>query len=178
MRIIPGATIVFVAARLAFWVGYRIHPLYRAFGMAATGYLNIRLLGFALWNVTRIMIDPFARATDSSDANLLRTYACFTDDTSAPTLIPPPSVSAVTGQSLPKLFCRMNAHSGIRITIRNRLNAGYYLRQDRTLLLLGGRVSAKGLGRVKTCGASGGNDAVVGHPNGRLMLSERQSLAQ
>src|SRR5215469_16541233 len=45
MRIIPAATIVFVAARLAFWVGYRIHPLYRAFGMAATAYLNIGLLG-------------------------------------------------------------------------------------------------------------------------------------
>ena len=36
MRIIPSAVIVFFAARLAFWVGYRTHPLYRAFGMAAT----------------------------------------------------------------------------------------------------------------------------------------------
>jgi hypothetical protein len=52
MRIIPAATIVFVAARLAFWVGYRIHPLYRAFGMAATAYLNIGLLGFALWKAS------------------------------------------------------------------------------------------------------------------------------
>ena len=52
MRIIPSATIVFVAARLAFWVGYRIHPLYRAFGMAATGCLNIGLLGFALWKAS------------------------------------------------------------------------------------------------------------------------------
>ena len=52
MRIIPSATIVFVAARLAFWVGYRIHPLYRAFGMAVTGYLNIGLLGFALWKAS------------------------------------------------------------------------------------------------------------------------------
>jgi len=51
MRIIPAATIVFVAARTAFWVGYRIHPLYRAFGMAATAYLNIGLLGFALWRI-------------------------------------------------------------------------------------------------------------------------------
>jgi hypothetical protein len=47
MRIIPAAAIVFVMARAAFWVGYRIHPLYRAFGMAATGYLNAGLLGFA-----------------------------------------------------------------------------------------------------------------------------------
>jgi hypothetical protein len=52
MRIIPAATIVFVAARLAFWVGYRIHPLYRAFGMAATAYLNIGLLGFAIWRIS------------------------------------------------------------------------------------------------------------------------------
>ena len=52
MRIIPAATIIFVAARAAFWVGYRIHPLYRAFGMAATGYLNVGLLGFALWKAS------------------------------------------------------------------------------------------------------------------------------
>jgi len=49
MRIIPAAVIVFIVARMAFWVGYRIHPLYRAFGMAATAYLNVGLLGFALW---------------------------------------------------------------------------------------------------------------------------------
>src|SRR5262249_4151782 len=33
MRLIPAATIVFIVARMAFWIGYRIHPLYRAFGM-------------------------------------------------------------------------------------------------------------------------------------------------
>jgi hypothetical protein len=49
MRVIPAATIVFVTARFLFWIGYRVHPLYRAFGMAATGYLNLGLLGFALW---------------------------------------------------------------------------------------------------------------------------------
>jgi hypothetical protein len=49
MRAIPAATLVFVVARIAFWIGYRIHPFYRAFGMAATGYLNIGLLAFALW---------------------------------------------------------------------------------------------------------------------------------
>jgi len=42
-------TLVFVVARIAFWIGYRVHPLYRAFGMAATAYLNIGLLGSALW---------------------------------------------------------------------------------------------------------------------------------
>jgi hypothetical protein len=53
MRLIPAAALVFVAARLAFWVGYRIHPLYRAFGMAATGYLNIGLLALAVWKIFR-----------------------------------------------------------------------------------------------------------------------------
>ena len=30
-------------------VGYRIHPLYRAFGMSSTIYLNVGILGTALW---------------------------------------------------------------------------------------------------------------------------------
>ena len=49
MRVIAAAAIVFVVARIVFWIGYRIHPLYRAPGMSATGYLNVGLLGFALW---------------------------------------------------------------------------------------------------------------------------------
>jgi len=51
MRVIPASAIVFVVARIAFWVGYRIHPLYRAFGMSATAYLNIGLLAFAIWGI-------------------------------------------------------------------------------------------------------------------------------
>lgn len=49
MAIIGAAAIVFVAARIAFWIGYRIHPLYRAFGFSSTAYLNLGLLGAALW---------------------------------------------------------------------------------------------------------------------------------
>lgn len=49
MGVIRAAAIVFVAARLVFWVGYRIHPLYRAPGFAATAYLNLGLLLGALW---------------------------------------------------------------------------------------------------------------------------------
>lgn len=49
MAVIAAAAIVFVAARLAFWVGYRIDPLYRAAGFAATAYLNLGLLAAALW---------------------------------------------------------------------------------------------------------------------------------
>jgi hypothetical protein len=53
MRAIPAASIVFVVARIAFWIGYRIHPLYRASGMAATGYLNVGILASALWQTLR-----------------------------------------------------------------------------------------------------------------------------
>ena len=54
MRLIPAATIAFIVARMAFWIGSRIDPLYRAFGMGATGYLNVGLLAFALWKAVRL----------------------------------------------------------------------------------------------------------------------------
>jgi MAPEG family len=53
MTVIPAAVTVFVVARVAFWIGYRIDPLYRAFGMAATGYLNLAILGYVTWCVFR-----------------------------------------------------------------------------------------------------------------------------
>jgi uncharacterized MAPEG superfamily protein len=49
LHVIAAAAIVFVAARILFWIGYRIDPLYRAFGFAATFYLNLGLLVAALW---------------------------------------------------------------------------------------------------------------------------------
>lgn len=49
MGVIAAAAIVFALARLVFWIGYRIHPLYRAPGFAATAYLNLGLLAAALW---------------------------------------------------------------------------------------------------------------------------------
>lgn len=49
LPVIAAAAIVFVVARIAFWIGYRIDPLYRAFGFAATAYLNLGLLLAALW---------------------------------------------------------------------------------------------------------------------------------
>ena len=49
MAVIAAASIVFTLARIVFWIGYRIHPLYRAPGFAATAYLNIGLLAAALW---------------------------------------------------------------------------------------------------------------------------------
>ncbi len=49
LSIIPAVTITFVLARLAFWIGYRIHPLYRAPGFASTAYMNLLMLVAALW---------------------------------------------------------------------------------------------------------------------------------
>ncbi len=53
MNLILAAAITFVAARFLFWIGYRIDPLYRAFGFAATAYLNLGLLIGALWLAMR-----------------------------------------------------------------------------------------------------------------------------
>jgi hypothetical protein len=44
IKLIPALVVVFVLARIAFWVGYRIYPLYRAPGMAATAYMNLSIL--------------------------------------------------------------------------------------------------------------------------------------
>ena len=53
LGLVAGAAILFVLFRFAFWVGYRIHPLYRAFGMSSTAYLNLVLFGAALWMAWR-----------------------------------------------------------------------------------------------------------------------------
>lgn len=49
MGLIAAAAAVFVVIRIAFWIGYRIDPLYRAFGMSSTIYLNLGLLVAAIW---------------------------------------------------------------------------------------------------------------------------------
>jgi len=49
VQIVGAAAITFVAARIVFWIGYRIDPLYRAPGFAATAYLNVGLIGAALY---------------------------------------------------------------------------------------------------------------------------------
>jgi hypothetical protein len=49
LQALVALAVVFVCARIAFWVGYRIHPLYRAFGMAATGYMNLGILFYTLY---------------------------------------------------------------------------------------------------------------------------------
>jgi len=47
--VIPAAAITFLIARLVFWIGYRIRPVYRAAGFSSTFYLNVVLFGYAIW---------------------------------------------------------------------------------------------------------------------------------
>ena len=49
VQIVGAAAITFVVARIVFWIGYRIDPLYRAPGFSSTAYLNIGLLLASLW---------------------------------------------------------------------------------------------------------------------------------
>ena len=44
LQALYAVTIVFILARVAFWVGYRLHPLYRAPGMSATAYMNLGII--------------------------------------------------------------------------------------------------------------------------------------
>ena len=48
MKLIVALTIVFILARVVFWIGYRIDPLYRAPGMAATSYMNLGIIIYAI----------------------------------------------------------------------------------------------------------------------------------
>jgi hypothetical protein len=49
LSFVPAAAITFVIARVVFWVGYRIHPLYRAPGFSSTAYLNLGMIVAVLW---------------------------------------------------------------------------------------------------------------------------------
>jgi hypothetical protein len=53
LAVIAAAAIIFIIARLAFWIGYRIKPIYRAAGFASTSYLNVVLFGYAIWSAWR-----------------------------------------------------------------------------------------------------------------------------
>ena len=49
MSIIPAVSTTFVLVRIAFWIGYRIKPVYRAFGFSSTAYMNLGMLIASLW---------------------------------------------------------------------------------------------------------------------------------
>ena len=51
LQMIWACTIVFVVARLVFWAGYRLHPLYRAPGMSATMYMNLGMILYVLYRL-------------------------------------------------------------------------------------------------------------------------------
>lgn len=46
---VPAVAITFVICRTIFWIGYRIHPLYRAPGFSSTAYMNIFMYIAVLW---------------------------------------------------------------------------------------------------------------------------------
>ena len=51
LQVIWACVIVFVVARAAFWIGYRLNPLYRAPGMSATGYMNLGMILYVLYHL-------------------------------------------------------------------------------------------------------------------------------
>jgi hypothetical protein len=51
LQVVWACAVVFVIARLVFWFGYRLNPLYRAPGMSATAYLNLGMILFLLFHL-------------------------------------------------------------------------------------------------------------------------------
>jgi hypothetical protein len=51
LQVVWACAIVFVVARAAFWLGYRMNPLYRAPGMSATAYMNLGMILYVLFRV-------------------------------------------------------------------------------------------------------------------------------
>ena len=49
LGVVSAAAAIFIVMRIAFWIGYRIDPLYRAFGMSSTAYLSVALGIYAIW---------------------------------------------------------------------------------------------------------------------------------
>jgi len=51
LQVVWACAIVFVLARFAFWLGYRVNPLYRAPGMSATAYMNLGMIVYVLFRI-------------------------------------------------------------------------------------------------------------------------------
>jgi hypothetical protein len=49
LQVVWACAIIFVVARACFWLGYRLNPLYRAPGMAATAYMNLGIIAYVLF---------------------------------------------------------------------------------------------------------------------------------
>ena len=49
LSIVAAVSITFVVMRIAFWIGYRIKPVYRAFGFSSTAYMNLSMLVATVW---------------------------------------------------------------------------------------------------------------------------------
>jgi uncharacterized membrane protein YecN with MAPEG domain len=49
LQIVWACAIVFIIARVAFWLGYRLNPLYRAPGMAATAYMSLGMIVYVVF---------------------------------------------------------------------------------------------------------------------------------
>ena len=49
ISVVPAVAITFVICRIVFWIGYRIHPLYRAPGFSSTAYMNLFMYIAVLW---------------------------------------------------------------------------------------------------------------------------------
>lgn len=53
LQVVWACAIWFVVARSAFWLGYRINPLYRAPGMSGTAYMNLFMILYVLYRLVR-----------------------------------------------------------------------------------------------------------------------------
>jgi hypothetical protein len=51
LQVVWACAIVYVVARIVFWIGYRINPLYRAPGMSATAYMNLGMILYVLYRI-------------------------------------------------------------------------------------------------------------------------------
>jgi hypothetical protein len=51
LNVVWACATVFAGARFAFWIGYRLDPLYRAPGMAATAYLNLGMIVYVVYRM-------------------------------------------------------------------------------------------------------------------------------
>src|SRR4051794_3085225 len=55
LQVVWACAVIFVVARLVFWFGYRLNPLYRAPGMAATAYLNLGMILYLVFWIFFVM---------------------------------------------------------------------------------------------------------------------------